>query len=407
MSTMRRSPSPLDNPAFRRWFGDSKVVDEDGEPLVLWHGGFDAVRHGPHVLQAGAQGQLGPGIYLTPTRMVAEEYARSSGEAVSALYARIESPLVVHLADDDPISDALFRATGARVRFVPIQRKYHRHYGQDVRQAVLSAGFDGILASRHMHGMLPEARYFSDLRRLVDEIVVFDPRQIKSATDNAGTYDPGDPSILKNRAARPLRNPMGHIDNLCATTEGLFHATSFASLAGIAEHGLVPRSGGGLFQHGGYDRHSQGKVFLACGRDAALAWFGKVEDQLQYHFQDDEDPDALVPVLLMVSSSHEFGEVFLDPIGDRDVPGSLYVQSRIPPDSLFMWSPSEQEWIMVEDWEAEDPYAGVQSIEHYNDEGDPVDEDEEWESRSFQVYGPYDDGGFKPNHTDIANWEPI
>ena len=30
--------SPLDNPAFRRWFGDSKVVDERGEPLVVYHG---------------------------------------------------------------------------------------------------------------------------------------------------------------------------------------------------------------------------------------------------------------------------------------------------------------------------------------------------------------------------------
>ena len=30
--------SPLDNPAFLRWFGQSKVVDESGEPLVVYHG---------------------------------------------------------------------------------------------------------------------------------------------------------------------------------------------------------------------------------------------------------------------------------------------------------------------------------------------------------------------------------
>ena len=29
---------PRDNPAFVRWFGDSKVVDEHGAPLVLYHG---------------------------------------------------------------------------------------------------------------------------------------------------------------------------------------------------------------------------------------------------------------------------------------------------------------------------------------------------------------------------------
>jgi hypothetical protein len=31
-------PSPPDNPAFRRWFGHSKVVDASGEPLVVYHG---------------------------------------------------------------------------------------------------------------------------------------------------------------------------------------------------------------------------------------------------------------------------------------------------------------------------------------------------------------------------------
>jgi hypothetical protein len=27
-----------DTPAFRNWFGDSKVVDENGEPLVVYRG---------------------------------------------------------------------------------------------------------------------------------------------------------------------------------------------------------------------------------------------------------------------------------------------------------------------------------------------------------------------------------
>lgn len=32
------SKSILDNPNFKHWFGDSKVVDENGEPLVVYHG---------------------------------------------------------------------------------------------------------------------------------------------------------------------------------------------------------------------------------------------------------------------------------------------------------------------------------------------------------------------------------
>src|SRR3990167_8124671 len=33
-----RYADALDNAAFRRWFGDSRVVDKQGEPLVVWHG---------------------------------------------------------------------------------------------------------------------------------------------------------------------------------------------------------------------------------------------------------------------------------------------------------------------------------------------------------------------------------
>jgi hypothetical protein len=201
------------------------------------------------------------------------------------------------------------------------------------------------------------------------------------------------------------RNP--HVDEMCDTDQGLFHATSFASMESIAERGLLPRSGGGLFSHGGYGAHSQGKVFLACGAEAALSWFGKVEDQLLYHYQDEEEPDAMVPVLLMVSPSYEFGEVLLDEVGDRDVPGSVYVEQPIPPDYLFYWSPSEGDWVSVEDWGSEDPYDGVASIEHFDEDGDVVDEDDAWESRGFQVYGPHDAGGFKPRHDDKAAWEPL
>ena len=30
--------NPLENPKFRAWFGDSKVVDATGQPLVVYHG---------------------------------------------------------------------------------------------------------------------------------------------------------------------------------------------------------------------------------------------------------------------------------------------------------------------------------------------------------------------------------
>jgi hypothetical protein len=191
-----RGVSPLDNAAFRRWFGDSKVVDEHGEPLVVYHGGFDAVRNEPHALFLGTEGKLGAGIYLTPHKSLASMYVGKG--ALLKLYARVQRPLIVHLEDVNPISDALFRATGVRHRFDGL-RPSAKWYGDDTRRAVLGAGFDGIFASNHVYGALkPEHQYLTNLSRFVSEIVVFDPRQIKSATDNVGTYDPENPSILKN-----------------------------------------------------------------------------------------------------------------------------------------------------------------------------------------------------------------
>jgi len=193
----------------------------------------------------------------------------------------------------------------------------------------------------------------------------------------------------------------------CDPAEALFHVTSLASLPSIARWGLVPRSGGGTFSHGGYGAHSQGKVFFACGRYAALAWYGKVKDQLHYHFQDDEEPDAQVPVLLMASPDTIGDDLFLDEVGDRDVPGSVYVRSAVAPSSLYFWSPGDEGWVSVDEWDDEDPYEGVKSIEHYSADGDVVEEDDDWESRAFEIYGPYEPGGFKPDHDEDEPWNPL
>lgn len=197
-----------------------------------------------------------------------------------------------------------------------------------------------------------------------------------------------------------------HIDELCDPSEALYHVTSFASLPSIAAQGLVPRSGGGTFAHGGYGEHSQGKVFMACGRDAALAWYGKVQDQLWDRHQDDEEPDAMVPVLLMVSPDG-FSEAFVDEVGDRDVPGSVYVRAPIPADSLYFWSPADDDWVPVTEWDSEDPYLAVENIEHFDDEGDVVDEGDEWVSRGFEVVGPYDSGGYKPDPDHDDAWQVL
>lgn len=66
--------------AFRKWFGESMVVDENGEPLVLYHGSsnkfdrFDITKVGASSGENKDSGFFGKGFYFTPHRGLAEKY---------------------------------------------------------------------------------------------------------------------------------------------------------------------------------------------------------------------------------------------------------------------------------------------------------------------------------------------
>lgn len=148
-----------DSPDFRRWFGDSKVVDADGKPLVVYHGtgaSFDRFR-----THTGAGGELGAGAYFTDAPEVASAVAnevadRGDGAAnVMPVYLSIQRP---------------FDATG--VSDVPSRKR------------LIAYGYDGII-ERRPDGSLAQ-------------IVAFRPEQIKSASANRGTFDPASPNIMED-----------------------------------------------------------------------------------------------------------------------------------------------------------------------------------------------------------------
>ena len=236
------------------------------------------------------------------------------------------------------------------------------------------------------------------------------------ATDfdwSTGSDGADDPSTVILYVARVppkyLSVVRGAVEN--PDSDVFYHTTSFAAVDSIAANGLRPRRGAGVYSHGGYGEHSQGKVFLAGDKDAALAWYGKIQDMLWHEHSDDEEPDELVPVMLRIDLSGTTLQEEIDPLGDRDVSGSYFVTDVIPADAIEFFDPSTKEWTPLEDWSG-DAYDGVESIEYFNDEGDVVDEDDTdeygeqaWTSRGFSVYGPYDNGGFKPSMDDEEAWE--
>lgn len=93
-----------ETPEFKRWFGDSKVVDEDGEPLVVYHGTgekfhtFDQDKRGSVWSDKASRS----GFFFAESREDAVHFPTQSGSetpVVMDVYLVIENPVVI--TDED------------------------------------------------------------------------------------------------------------------------------------------------------------------------------------------------------------------------------------------------------------------------------------------------------------------
>ena len=89
--------------SFKKWFGDwendpensSKVIDENGEPLVVYHGSdskFNVFKESDYIGTHGETDQI-IGMYFTSKKEVAEWYTHSD-KLVKEVFLNIKSPLV-------------------------------------------------------------------------------------------------------------------------------------------------------------------------------------------------------------------------------------------------------------------------------------------------------------------------
>jgi len=166
-----RDTDPTSSPAFRRWFGESKVVDGAGRPLVVYHGTatptFEAFS-----FHHGINAPVPNAAYFGDTPAVANDAAGyGPGRAIYPVYLRMLRPLVID-------------AQGAHAI----------HLTERVVNALSRGRYDGVILEN-------VREYFSEAPSTT--YAVFDPTQIKSATGNRGTFDPTDPRISFNRGPAP------------------------------------------------------------------------------------------------------------------------------------------------------------------------------------------------------------
>lgn len=202
--TFARDVAQVGTKAFRDWFGDSKVVDADGEPLVVYHG----ARPGVDIESFRARHET-DGIYFTPDVSYAESYTGElfSGEdasgAIYPVYLSIKNPYVV---EAEYGSDAWNSFVDRGLNRLDLKRQ----------------GFDGAILRE------PDGT--------VDQIIAFEPEQIKSAIGNRGTFDPTNPDIRYSRGETP--DPSTVADEIRPYEERIARAKQFAPVLRAAAEKL-------------------------------------------------------------------------------------------------------------------------------------------------------------------------
>lgn len=165
---------------FKRWFGDSKVVNEDGSPKVVYHGttaDFDTFD-----LESSDDGDFGPGLYFTDQPAAANTYAQGDGGRVVPVYLNLRNPATNAVLNSEEARDVM--DDGGMD-------------GEGLKDWLTEQGYDGIAFTHAAKNGNPSGV----------EYVVFDPTQIKSATANNGEFSPTEASILFSKPDTAAADP--------------------------------------------------------------------------------------------------------------------------------------------------------------------------------------------------------
>lgn len=242
-----RGKRATDTPEFKKWFGESKVTDDKGEPKIVYHGTpvekFDA-------FQNSQSFWVGPGMNDTAKAHAifftdSKDTARSYGKKLEPVWLAMDHPLEV---------DAEGKKWGDVV-------PYH-FIGEAIRD-----GHDGVIVKNirddSTMGGEPATTY-----------IALDPRQVKSATENNGKFEVENPNFRESRAPKggtedvrgkkggythsvpgmggpeyqgPPRGPVArNVDRLSARLKSLVdeHAPALMDLGADVKMALNPMSAG-------------------------------------------------------------------------------------------------------------------------------------------------------------------
>jgi hypothetical protein len=198
----------IESKAFKSWFGESKVVDKDNKPTVVYHGPgrhsgvsdfseFKTVDKNVYPSDSG-------GAWFATNREYAEQFSGEPSD-VYEVYLSLKKPLDLTVEGDKTITQwlSIMKKQGVDTSAIKVKpasviggsnAKGEKTYAlwellwraddgsNNIPEELMRQGFDGIKAQ-------PEY----DSKTI--NWVVFDPKNIKSVK-NIGTFDPKNPNML-------------------------------------------------------------------------------------------------------------------------------------------------------------------------------------------------------------------
>jgi hypothetical protein len=189
-------------PEFKAWFGDwennpesaSQVVDENGEPLVVYHGtNLEFNEFDYSQTQKNDVGYVGKGFYFTPKKSLALAYAERQHERaiwsdneeknkskviVKSFFLSIKTAKVLNEPEDIGINS--YKSE--------IGDKLEKEKIVKISDNLKKQGYQGVIWHRdNCNGCLNGRKHW--------EYIAFEPEQIKLADGTNTTFDSNNPDI--------------------------------------------------------------------------------------------------------------------------------------------------------------------------------------------------------------------
>ena len=198
-------PSELSlDPNFRRFFEGSKAVDEYGEPQRFFHGtlaprGIDAFRFNSHFGTASQANER-----VKSLSEMEDDYRHRYLYPSGAYQAPQVMPVYLNAQNPMRFEDTMFEDWRE-----PIKKAKALGHDSIVYLNRGEMTEDQLAKNKeltNLWGMRLSDDYLrSEVPGVADSYIVFDPKQIKSASGNRGTYDPDDPDINMARGGLAVK----------------------------------------------------------------------------------------------------------------------------------------------------------------------------------------------------------